>query len=163
MHTDPPCDHISRNKKVTKNCRHLCQNAAIRVLLTAPIFFWRNSDLFKKKVYFSSSKIDKIRAVLRNLSKFHEKIAKICNKNLWNGFDSKKGTENHPINTLFYPFQFCYLWPSAACFWLNVHWKAILYLLYGYCAHAKAGLSVALFLSLLSHSSTYFSLLSKDG
>ena len=50
------------------------QNAAIRVLMTAPIFFWRNSDLFLKKEHFSSSKIEEIRAFSIKLSEFHWKI-----------------------------------------------------------------------------------------
>ena len=74
LHTDPPCVHISRNIKVNKNCRHLWQNAAIRVLMTAPIFFWRNSDLFKKKEHFSSSKIDKIKVIQKKSTKFYKEI-----------------------------------------------------------------------------------------
>ena len=78
LHTDPPCDHFSRNIKVNKNCRHLWQNAAIRVLMTAPIFFWQNSDLFlKKQRTFSSSKIDNFRA-------FQRKSLKIFKENLSN-------------------------------------------------------------------------------
>ena len=82
VHTDPPCDHISRNIKVNQNCRHISHFAVMGSLMTAPIFFWRNSDLFKKKEHFSSSKIDKIRAFLEISQNFHEKIAKISNKNL---------------------------------------------------------------------------------
>ena len=44
-------------------------------LMTAPIFFWRNSDLFKKKT-FSSSKIDKIRAFLEISQNFTRKSLK---------------------------------------------------------------------------------------
>ena len=39
-------------------------------LIMVPINFWRDSDPFKKKEHFSSSKIDRVRAFLINLSKF---------------------------------------------------------------------------------------------
>ena len=38
------------------------------------------ANALTKKEHLSSSKIDKIRAYFRNLSKFHEKIAKILHK-----------------------------------------------------------------------------------
>ena len=66
LHTDAPCDHIRRSLKGNKNCRHLCQNAAIRVVMTAPIFFWRNSDLFKKKNIFLAQ-------ILSELEQFENK------------------------------------------------------------------------------------------
>ena len=46
----------------------------ISTLITVPINFWRNSDLFKKKEPFSSSKIDQVRAFLSN---FPKKISQI--------------------------------------------------------------------------------------
>ena len=59
----------------------LAPGGRTRSMIIVPIEFWQNSVLFKKRT-FSRPKIDKIRAFFRNLSKFHEKIAKICNKNL---------------------------------------------------------------------------------
>ena len=44
--------------------------AIIITLIMVPINFWRNSDLFKKKKRFSSSKIDKVRAFQRKSLKF---------------------------------------------------------------------------------------------
>ena len=44
-------------------------------LIIVPIEFWRNSDLFKKKEHFSSSKIDKMRT-------FRKKISEIVRKSL---------------------------------------------------------------------------------
>ena len=54
------------------------------VCLLITVFYWKETHRMKQRSreHFSSSKIDKIRAFFRNLSKFHEKIAKICNKNL---------------------------------------------------------------------------------
>ena len=39
-------------------------------LIMVPINFWQNSDPFKKREHFSSSKIDRVRAFLLNPSKF---------------------------------------------------------------------------------------------
>ena len=39
-------------------------------LIMIPINLWQDSDPFKKKEHFSSSKIDRVRAFLTNLSKF---------------------------------------------------------------------------------------------
>ena len=46
---------------------HRCRTST---LIMVPINFWRNSDLFKKKEHFSSSKIDRVRVFLVNLSNF---------------------------------------------------------------------------------------------
>ena len=48
------------------NYARRCRNST---LIMVPINFWRNSDPFKKKKHFSSSKIDRVRAFLVNLSK----------------------------------------------------------------------------------------------
>ena len=41
-------------------------------LIMVPINFWRNSDPFKKKEHFSSSKNDRVRAFFANLSNFQK-------------------------------------------------------------------------------------------
>jgi len=56
-----------------------------------PINFWRNSDLFKKKERFSSSKIDKVRAFQRkSLKLFKENLSNTKYKSLkrfWSYYD----------------------------------------------------------------------------
>ena len=56
-----------------------------------PINFWRNSDLFKKKERFSSSKIDKVRAFQRkSLKFFKENLSNTKHKSLkrfWGNYD----------------------------------------------------------------------------
>ena len=51
--------------------------------MMAPINFWRNSDLFKKKEHFSSSKTDEVRAFLDKSLKFSiENLSKANDKSL---------------------------------------------------------------------------------
>ena len=65
--------------------------------MTEPIFFWQNSDLFKKRTFFLAQKLAKLEHLLENLPKFHQKSTEISNKNILDGFDSHQGTEDHPI------------------------------------------------------------------
>ena len=78
--TDPPCDQISRNIKVNRNCHHLQQNAAIRVLMTAPIFFWQNSEMFLKKTIFLARKLTKLKHSLEISQNFMRKSLKSVTK-----------------------------------------------------------------------------------
>ena len=52
----------------------------ISTLIMVPINFWQNSDLFKKKEHFFSSKIDKVRAFQRN--SFRENLSNTKHKSL---------------------------------------------------------------------------------
>ena len=68
--------HMSKVQPFITFCRHKITDDETNLFL---VKFW---PVWKKE-HFSRSKIDQIRAFCLNLSKFHEKIAKICNKNLW--------------------------------------------------------------------------------
>ena len=46
---------------------HRCRTSTVIIV---PINFWQNSDPFKKKEHFSSSKIDRVRAFFINISNF---------------------------------------------------------------------------------------------
>ena len=62
---------------------HYGRGCRISTLIMVPINFWRNSDLFKKKEHFSSSKIDKVRAFQRkSLKIFKENLSNTKHKSL---------------------------------------------------------------------------------
>ena len=69
-HTGLWCDTSPRRGL----CHCLMPDYALRcrtsTMIMVPINFWRNSDPFKKEEHFSSSKMDRVRAFLINLSKF---------------------------------------------------------------------------------------------
>ena len=60
---------ISENINVHQKCRVVAHFVGKTALIMVPINFWRNSDPFKKKEHFSSSKTDRIRLVLRKSMK----------------------------------------------------------------------------------------------
>ena len=70
---------------------HYGRGCRISTLIMVPINFWRNSDLFKKKEHFSSSKIDNFRAFQRkSLKIFKENLSNTKQKSLkpfWSYFD----------------------------------------------------------------------------
>ena len=68
--TNPWCDTSPRMGHchcLMPDYAHKCRTSTLKMV---PINFWRNSDPFKKKEHFSSSKIDRVRAFLIKPSKF---------------------------------------------------------------------------------------------
>ena len=62
---------------------HYAHGCRISTLIMVPINFWRNSDLFKKKIVFLAQKLTKLDHFKENLSSFSKKISEIQNINLW--------------------------------------------------------------------------------
>ena len=87
------------------HCGCVCSNST---LIMVPINFWRNSDLFKKKEHFSSSKIDKVRAFQRkSLKIFKENLSNTKHKSLkrfWSYYDD-------------FEYQFEWFWVHLALKW----------------------------------------------
>ena len=86
MHCGRAEGPISENINVHQKCRVVAHFVGKTALIMVPINFWRNSDPFKKKEHFSSSKIERVRAFFVNLSNFQSKISQIRNTNISNSF-----------------------------------------------------------------------------
>ena len=80
LHTDPPCDHISRNIKVNKNCRHISHFAVMGSQMTVPIFSGEILTNFLGKNHFSSSKIYQLEHFLEISQNFMRKSLKPVTK-----------------------------------------------------------------------------------
>ena len=64
--------HLNRSDLCQCLMPDYAQRCRTSTLIMVPINFWRNSDPFKKKEHFSSSKIDQVRAFFVNPSNFQK-------------------------------------------------------------------------------------------